>query len=208
VKPVELLVATKNVKKLSEIRELLRGLPVKLTSLADYPLAPRVIENGSTFAENAKKKALKIAAFSGKPTIGEDSGLCVDALDGAPGVRSARFSGSGKDDEANNRKLLRLLKDVRPSGRGAGYVCAVAIVDKDGLLAVVEGACRGRIALRPAGKSGFGYDPLFLIPRYAKTFAELGEKVKHTMSHRYRALKKAAPVLRRYIEKQSIADRP
>ncbi|MFA5320810.1 MAG: RdgB/HAM1 family non-canonical purine NTP pyrophosphatase [Candidatus Omnitrophota bacterium] len=202
MKPVELLVATKNAKKLSEIGELLRGLPVKLTSLADYPLAPRIIENGATFAENAKKKALKIAAFSEKLTVGEDSGLCVDALDDAPGVRSARFSGSGKDDEANNRKLLRLLKDVKPSGRGAGYVCAVAIADKDGLLAVVEGTCRGRIALQPAGKSGFGYDPLFLIPRYAKTFAELGEKVKHTMSHRYRALKKAAPVLRRCIERR------
>lgn len=204
MKRVELLVATKNAKKLSEIRELLRGLPVKLTSLSDYPRAPRIVENGRTFAENAKKKALKTAAFSGKLTVGEDSGLCVDALDGAPGVRSARFSGSGKDDEANNRKLLRLLKEVKPSGRGAGYVCAVAIADKNGLLAVVEGTCRGRIALEPAGKSGFGYDPLFLIPCYSKTFAELGEKVKHTMSHRYRALKKVAPVLRRYIRKQSV----
>lgn len=202
---VEVLVATKNDRKLSEIKELLKGLPVKLTSLADYPRAPRIIENGATFADNAGKKALKIAAFSGKLTVGEDSGLCVDALRGAPGVRSARFSGSGKDDEANNRRLLRLLKDVKPSRRGAGYVCAVAIADKNGILAIVEGTCRGRIALRPAGSSGFGYDPLFLIPRYAKTFAQLGEKVKHTMSHRYRALKKAAPVLKRYIKKQSEA---
>lgn len=205
MKRVEVLVATKNDRKLSEIKELLKGLPVKLTSLADYPRAPRIIENGATFADNAGKKALKIAAFSGKLTVGEDSGLCVDALRGAPGVRSARFSGSGKDDEANNRRLLRLLKDVKPSRRGAGYVCAVAIADKDGILAIVEGTCRGRIALRPAGSSGFGYDPLFLIPRYAKTFAQLGEKVKHTMSHRYRALKKAAPVLKRYIKKQSEA---
>ena len=205
MKRVEVLVATKNDRKLSEITELLKGLPVKLTSLADYPRAPRIIENGATFADNAGKKALKIAAFSGKLTVGEDSGLCVDALDGAPGVRSARFSGSGKDDEANNRRLLRLLKDVKPSRRGAGYVCAVAIADKDGILAIVEGTCRGRIALRPAGSSGFGYDPLFLIPRYAKTFAQLGEKVKHTMSHRYRALKKAAPVLKRYIKKQTEA---
>lgn len=205
MKRVEVLVATKNDRKLSEIKELLKGLPVKLTSLADYPRAPRIIENGATFADNAGKKALKIAAFSGKLTVGEDSGLCVDALRGAPGVRSARFSGSGKDDEANNRRLLRLLKDVKPSRRGAGYVCAVAIADKDGILAIVEGTCRGRIALRPAGSSGFGYDPLFLIPRYAKTFAQLGEKVKHTMSHRYRALKKAAPVLKRYIKKQTEA---
>lgn len=205
MKRVEVLVATKNDRKLSEIKELLKGLPVKLTSLADYPRAPRIIENGATFADNAGKKALKIAAFSGKLTVGEDSGLCVDALRGAPGVRSARFSGSGKDDEANNRRLLRLLKDVKPSRRGAGYVCAVAIADKDGILAIVEGTCRGRIALQPAGSSGFGYDPLFLIPRYAKTFAQLGEKVKHTMSHRYRALKKAAPVLKRYIKKQSEA---
>ena len=207
MKRVEVLVATKNDRKLSEIKELLKGLPVKLTSLADYPRAPRIIENGDTFADNAGKKALKIAAFSGKLTVGEDSGLCVDALDGAPGVRSARFSGSGKDDEANNRRLLRLLKDVKSSDRGAGYVCAVAIADKNGILAIVEGTCRGRIALRPAGSSGFGYDPLFLIPRYAKTFAQLGEKVKHTMSHRYRALKKAAPVLKRYIKKQTEARR-
>lgn len=205
MKRVEVLVATKNAGKLSEIKELLKGLPVKLTSLADYPRAPRIIENGATFADNAGKKALKIAAFSGKLTVGEDSGLCVDALRGAPGVRSARFSGSGKDDEANNRRLLRLLKDVKPSRRGAGYVCAVAIADKDGILAIVEGTCRGRIASQPAGSSGFGYDPLFLIPRYAKTFAQLGEKVKHTMSHRYRALKKAAPVLKRYIKKQTEA---
>lgn len=205
MKQVEVLVATKNAGKLSEIKELLKGLPVKLTSLADYPLAPRIIENGDTFVDNAGKKAFKIAAFSGKLTVGEDSGLCVDALDGAPGVRSARFSGRGKDDEANNRRLLRLLKDVKPSDRGAGYVCAVAIADKNGILAIVEGTCRGRIALRPAGSSGFGYDPLFLIPRYAKTFAQLGEKVKHTMSHRYRALKKAVPVLKRYIKKQTEA---
>lgn len=197
----ELVVATGNRKKLREIKDILRGLPLKITSLADYPDPPRIIEDGKDFTENAVKKAVKIARFTGKLTLGEDSGLCVDALGGAPGIYSSRFSGRNKSDLQNNLKLLRLLKDVPPEKRGAHYVCAAALADKEGLVGVAGGTCSGRIGFEPKGSSGFGYDPLFVIARRKKTFAELGERVKHKMSHRFRALKKAGKILQKYIEK-------
>ena len=188
---MELVVATKNKKKLQELKDLLQGFDVTITSLEHYPRAPRIIENGKTFKENAVKKALTIARYTKKISIGEDSGLCVDYLDGKPGIYSARFAGSAKSDEKNNTKLLRLLSGVPVDKRKAGYVCAVAVADATGLLGVVEGACRGYIGFEPRGTSGFGYDPLFVCPQYKKTFAELGEAVKHTLSHRFRALVKA-----------------
>jgi XTP/dITP diphosphohydrolase len=198
---LEIIVATKNKKKLREIKEIWRGLGLKIASLADYPDSPRIIENGKTFQENAAKKALKIARFTGKLTLGEDSGLCVDALDGKPGVYSARFSGKDKDDAKNNLKLLKLLSGRPLKERKAYYACAVALADKDGLIAAVEGRCRGYIGCVLRGHSGFGYDPLFVIPRYEKTFAELGTAVKHKMSHRYRALEKTRKTLQKYIER-------
>lgn len=197
----QLVVATRNKKKLREIKDILRGVKVKLLSLDDYKNAPFVRENGKTFRENAVKKALKLARFTGKLCLGEDSGLCVGALDGAPGIYSARFSGRDKSDLKNNLKLLRLLKDLPLSKRKAHYVCAVALADKNGLLDTVEGKCSGLIGLEPAGNAGFGYDPLFYIPKYKKTFAQLGEKVKHKMSHRYHALKKARKIIEKYIER-------
>ena len=197
---MDLVIATKNKKKLREIRELLRIPGLRFLSLADYPRAPRIIENGKTFSENAAKKAIKIARYSGKLTLGEDSGLCVDALGGAPGIYSSRFSGRNKSDKQNNLKLLRLLKGQPRRRRKARYVCAVALADKGGLLAAAEGACPGVIAGAPKGSRGFGYDPLFLIPARKKTFAQLGEKIKHRMSHRYHALRKISRILEKYIE--------
>jgi XTP/dITP diphosphohydrolase len=192
----KLIVATKNKKKLEEIKEILGDLQFEITSLADYPDAPDIIEDGATFADNAAKKALTIAAFTGQLTMGEDSGLCVDALDGDPGVFSARFAGKAKNDEANNRKLLRLLAAKKASkDRKARYVCAVAVAGPEGLIGTVEGACSGYIGFEPRGDFGFGYDPLFVIPRYKKTFAQLGALIKHSMSHRFRALKKARVLL-------------
>jgi len=141
-------------------------------------------------AINAAKKAVRIAKFTGKLTLGEDSGLEVKALNGAPGIYSSRFSGWPKDDQRNNRKLLRKLKGLNLSKRGAAYKSAVALADTKGLIKVVEGACFGIIGYAPEGIHGFGYDSLFIIPKYKKTFAQLGEKIKHTMSHRFRALKK------------------
>ncbi|MCX5698991.1 MAG: RdgB/HAM1 family non-canonical purine NTP pyrophosphatase [Candidatus Omnitrophica bacterium] len=197
-----LVVATKNKKKLSEIKAILKGLDLKLLSLDAYKNVPPVVENGQTFQENAIKKAVKLARFTGQFCLGEDSGLCVDVLNGAPGIYSARFSGSNKSDIKNNLKLLRLLKDAPVAERKARYVCAVALADKQGLLGVVEGECSGLIALESKGSAGFGYDPLFYIPKYKKTFAQLGEKIKHKMSHRYYALKKAKRIIEKYIEKQ------
>ena len=206
----QLLVATKNKKKLSEIKDILKGINLKLLSLDAYKNVPQVVENGKTFQENAIKKAAKLASFTGQLCLGEDSGLCVDALGGAPGIYSARFSGrpacrSGRDksDIENNLKLLRLLKDLPLVERNAHYVCAVALADKRGLVGVVEGDCSGLIAFDPKGSAGFGYDPLFYIPKYKKTFAQLGEKIKHRMSHRYHALKKAKRIIEKYIEKQN-----
>lgn len=199
---MELVVATKNKKKLQEIKDILKGLKVQVSSIADYSKAPRIIENGLTFKANAAKKALKLARFSGKLTLGEDSGLCVDAMGGKPGIYSSRFSGKDKSDDKNNAKVLRLLKGLPLSKRKAHYVAAVALADKDGLLKVVEGKCHGRIGFELRGRRGFGYDPLFEIPKYKKTFAELGEEIKHKMSHRYHALKKARVFIEKYIEQR------
>ena len=196
----ELVVATKNKKKLSEIKEILRHLDLRITSLADYGRPPRIIENGRTFKENALKKALKVARFTGKLTLGEDSGLCVYALKGKPGIYSSRFSGKNKSDLKNNLKLLKLLEGLPPAKRKAYYSCAVAVADKNGLVGAAEGRCSGFIGFELKGTAGFGYDPLFVIPRYKKTFAQLGERIKHKMSHRFRALEKIKKILQKYIE--------
>jgi XTP/dITP diphosphohydrolase len=198
---MELIVATKNKKKLKEIKTILKSLGLRISSLADYGALPKIIENGKTFKDNAVKKAVKIAKATGKLTMGEDSGLCVDSLSGAPGVYSARFSGKNKSDAQNNLKLLKLLQEIPLNKRKARYCCAVALADEDGLIEVVEGKCNGLIGFELKGRSGFGYDPLFVIPKYKKTFAELGEKIKHTMSHRYHALRKAKIIIKKHIEK-------
>ena len=197
---MELVVATKNKKKLAEIKEILKGMDLKISSLADYSKTPRVIENGKTFKDNAIKKAIKIAAFSKKLTLGEDSGLCVDALGGKPGIYSSRFAGRHKNDLKNNLKLLKLLEGLPLKKRKAHYICAVALADKDGLVGVTEGECSGLIGFKLKGRFGFGYDPLFIIPKYRRTFAQLGPRIKHKMSHRYRALSKAERILQKYIE--------
>ena len=197
----ELVIATKNKNKLQEIKHILKGLNLKITSLADYAMTPRIIENGATFKENAIKKALKIARFSGELTLGEDSGLCVAALGGSPGVYSSRFSGKDKSDLKNNLKLLRLLKGVPYQKRRAHYVCAAALADRKGLVGAREAKCKGIIGFETKGRYGFGYDPLFIIAKYRKTFAQLGPKIKHKMSHRYYALKKVKIIIQKYIEK-------
>lgn len=200
---MELVVATKNKKKLKEIKEILKIRDLRIISLSGFERPPRIIENGKTFRENAAKKALKIARFSGKLTLGEDSGLCVCALGGLPGVRSSRFSGKNKSDAQNNLKLLKLMKNLCGAKRKAYYVCSVALADKQGLIGTAEGRCYGEIAFKEAGNFGFGYDPLFKIPKFNKTFGQLGERIKHRMSHRYFALKKAKVIIQKYIEKHN-----
>lgn len=196
----ELVVATKNKKKLAEIKEILKVRNLKITSLADYAKIPRVVENGRTFKENAIKKAIKIARFTKKLTLGEDSGICVDALSGKPGVYSSRFAGKDKDDLKNNLKLLKLLAGLPLKRRKAHYVCAVALADKKGLVGVVEGKCSGLIGFALKGNFGFGYDPVFIVPKYKKTFAQLDPTIKHRMSHRFRALCKVKKIILDYFK--------
>jgi XTP/dITP diphosphohydrolase len=200
---MELVVATKNRKKLKEIKEIFKDLDFNITSLADYPSAPRIIENGKTFKENAIKKAAKIARYTKKLTLGEDSGLEVDALDGQPGIRSSRFSGKDKSDLKNNLKLLKLLGDLPLNKRKARYCCSVALADKNGLIGVAEGVCSGGIGFKMQGSFGFGYDPLFIVPGYKKTFAQLGAHIKHKMSHRFHALNRAKSILAIYLERNA-----
>lgn len=196
---IELIVATKNKGKLREIKELLHDFPVEVTSLADYPNAPRIEEDGKTFAQNALKKAATVALYTGKLVLGEDSGIEVKALGNKPGIYSARFSGTNATDRKNNLKLLRSLRGISSTRRQARYRCAAALVDRRGIVDIVEGSCGGVIAARPRGTNGFGYDPLFLVRRYAKTFGELDPDVKARISHRARALRKVKKVLKKYL---------
>jgi XTP/dITP diphosphohydrolase len=198
--PLELLIATRNKKKLGEIREILSGLDLKITSLLDYEGIPRIVEDGRTFVQNAVKKAATIALFSGKLVLGEDSGLEVLLLANRPGVYSARYCGTGATDKKNNLKLLRELKGVPLKKRMARYRCAVALADAKHLIGVVSRSCKGLIGFRPRGTFGFGYDPLFIIEKYGKTFAQLGPQVKHKMSHRYKALKKVRQLIESYLK--------
>ncbi|OGX39325.1 MAG: non-canonical purine NTP pyrophosphatase, RdgB/HAM1 family [Omnitrophica WOR_2 bacterium RIFCSPHIGHO2_02_FULL_50_17] len=194
----ELIVATTNPGKLREIRELLQDFDIKVTSLADYPDAPKVEEDGKNFAQNALKKAATIAFYTKKLTLGEDSGLEVKALRNKPGIYSARFAGNGATDKKNNAKLLRELRGVPSKKRRARYRCFAALVDGQRVIDVVSGSCAGVIALKGKGKNGFGYDPLFFIPRYNKTFGELDPAVKAKISHRAKAFAKVKKILRKH----------
>lgn len=203
----ELLVATRNKKKLAEIKDLLKDLPLKITSLDDYPDLPQIEEDGDSFSANALKKAATIALYTKQLTMGEDSGLEVKVLGNAPGIYSARFSGEGASDEKNNRKLLKMLERVPLKKRQARYRCCVALVDEKGIVDVVSGSCSGLIDLKKKGTNGFGYDPLFLIPRLGKTFGELPPEVKAKLSHRSRALAKFRKIIKKYYGGPSLAVR-
>ncbi len=196
---IELIIATTNQGKLREIKDLWKDFDIQVTSLADYPDAPKVEEDGKNFAQNALKKAAAIAFYTKKLTLGEDSGIEVKALGNRPGIYSARFAGNGATDKKNNAKLLRELRGVPLKKRQARYRCFAALVDGRRVIDVVSGSCSGVIALKGKGRNGFGYDPLFLIPRYNKTFGELDPAVKAQISHRARALRKVKNVLKKYL---------
>lgn len=198
-----LLVATTNLKKLKELQDLLAGLPVHCLSLKDFPDVTYVEETGDTFEANAKLKALGYAEQTGVLTLGEDSGLCCDALQGAPGVFSARFSGTLKDDDANNHKLLQMLEAVPESKRTAYYESAIALAEPGHLIGVVAGRVHGLITSDLQGREGFGYDPLFYYPPFGKTFGEVPVELKHQVSHRSRALTKLRSLLKKYLSKAS-----
>ena len=195
----DLVIATKNEKKLRELKRYLKSIKAHTIFLKDMSRAPEIREDSNTFKGNAIKKAVIISKFTKGVVLADDSGLCVDALGGQPGVKSARFAGRDKKDRDNNAKLLKMMKRVPAGERTARFICAVAVADNGRIVKVVEERCSGRIADSVRGRQGFGYDPLFLIPKYKKTFGELGLKVKDRMSHRSKALKKARQFLKRYL---------
>lgn len=197
-----LVVATKNDKKLHELKRYLKTVKADIVSLKEFRDIPRIVENKDTFIGNAAKKALIISRFVKGLAIADDSGLCVEALGDLPGVKSARFAGSAKNDKANSRKVLELLEGESLSRRKARFVCAVAIADNGRILKIIEEDCKGLIAFEAKGRHGFGYDPIFLIPKYKKTFGQLGLKTKDRMSHRSKALKKARAFLRSLLRSQ------
>jgi XTP/dITP diphosphohydrolase len=199
--PPVLILGTRNAKKRQEIVEILGDLPLELRDLTAYPDAPEVVEDGATFEENARKKARELAQALGQWVLGEDSGLVVPALKGRPGVLSARYAGKQGDDAANNARLLAELAPLPDEQRAAYYVCTAALADPQGeVRAVTEGRCHGVIVRDYRGTGGFGYDPLFLIPEYHRTFGELSPRVKHALSHRARALAHLRPALWRLLQ--------
>lgn len=185
-----MIVATRNRGKVREIRRALKRLGLRVYSLGDFPDVPEIEEGGKSFAENALKKARFCSKYSGKLTLADDSGLEVDSLKGWPGIYSARYAGEKATSQENNQKLLKEMEGIPLSGRGARFRCVIAIVSPDGREAIAEGSCRGRIGFKEKGRKGFGYDPLFILPKYGKTMAELSLEEKNRISHRGKALKK------------------
>ena len=197
---VRLVLATLNPHKVTELSRILDGdggpgAGVSLTSLAEFPGAPDVAETGATFADNALLKARAIAAFTGLPAVADDSGICADALNGMPGVLSARWSGRHGDDQANLDLLLAQLADIPDERRGAEFRCAAALVQPGGAEQVTEGVLRGRLIRARRGTGGFGYDPIFVPDGGTRTTAELTPAEKDAISHRGRAFRALAPAI-------------
>ena len=208
---MKLVLASKNQKKLKEMNEILSQLGIEVCSEADAGVDVEVEETGTTFAENAKIKAEAFCKATGLPTVADDSGLCVDALNGAPGVYSARYAGEHGNDAANNEKLMAEMQNVPVGQRAAKFVSAVCLILPDGRELVVTGECPGSVALTPAGDNGFGYDPLFIpdavglpgggtVPNTAhRTYAELADAEKDAISHRGRAMEKLEAELAAFL---------
>ncbi len=196
-----LVLGTHNRKKGREMAELLAPHGIELRTLADYPAAIEVVEDGDTFAANARLKATQQAVHLGEWVLAEDSGLSVDALKGSPGIYSARYAGEQADDEQNNAKLLAELSETPLARRTAHYTCHMTLCDPQGnIRAEAERTCHGVIRTAPAGTGGFGYDPLFEIRELHRTFGELGPAVKRVLSHRARATYTILPQLLRELK--------
>lgn len=196
----ELLIATRNPGKIRELESLLGALPLRLRSLTEFPSIPEVDETGATFTENAVLKAVSYARQSALWTLADDSGLEVDALNGAPGVFSARYAGPEASDAQRVTLLLDELSRTNGQQRRARFVCVIAIADTDGQLAhVAQGSCDGHLAEAPRGTGGFGYDPIFIPDGYRQTFGELSVEIKQSISHRARALQAAGAFLRQRL---------
>ena len=191
---MKLIIASNNAHKLEEIRAILGDSFEEILSLREAGIDHETVEDGQTFLENAEKKAREIMEISGCCALADDSGLCVDALDGAPGIYSARFSGVHGDDKANNRVLLQKMQGV--VDRSAHFTCAMVLVRPDGSAVRAEGYFYGQIAFEEAGENGFGYDPLFYLPERGCTSAQLSPAEKNAISHRAQALRKLLALLR------------
>ena len=200
---IELLIATTNRGKFAEVESSLKHLPLKIIQLQSLKNFPAVVEDGATYEQNALKKARTLAEYSGYLTLADDSGLEVDALNGSPGIYSARYSGAEGNDQKNNDKLLAVLKHVPDEKRTARFVCVLALCgpNSSGVKRwTVRESCEGRIAFAPKGNSGFGYDPIFFYPPWGITFGEINRETKARVSHRGKALKKFAQVLPSIID--------
>lgn len=194
---IRVVFATGNAHKVGEVQRILDAVDagIEVLSLAGWPDAPNPVEDGETFAANALIKARAIAAHTGLPTIADDSGICVDALNGMPGIFSARWSGAHGQDVANLQLLLGQMHEVPDARRGAHFLCAAALVTPDGVERVVEGTVEGSLTREPAGAGGFGYDPIFRPHGYDITTAELDAEHKNAISHRGAAFRALAPII-------------
>lgn len=197
----ELLIATRNPGKIRELESLLVNLPLRLRSLSEFPMIPDVDETGATFTENATLKATSYARQTRLWALADDSGLEVDALNGAPGVFSARYGGADATDAERVKLLLDELSKTNDTQRRARFVCVIVIADPDGQVAsVAQGLCEGQLDYAPRGTGGFGYDPIFIPDGYGQTFGELPDVVKQSISHRARALEAASSFLRQRLK--------
>ena len=190
---MKLIIASNNAHKLTEMKAILSPFFDDVQSMREAGIEHETVEDGTTFMENAVKKARELAEISGHAAIADDSGICVDALDGAPGIYSARFSGVHGDDKANNRLLLQKLQGVE--NRAAHYTCAIALCWPDGKMLTAEDYFYGEIGQEEKGTNGFGYDPLFFLPEYGCTSAQLSPEEKNRISHRGKALRKLVGLL-------------
>jgi XTP/dITP diphosphohydrolase len=197
--PDKILVATRNAGKIREISEILQSVSIELLSLNSFPELPEVLEDGETFEENALKKARLMALATGITALADDSGLCVDALNGRPGVLSARYAGEGASDEEKCARILEEMKDVADVSRTARFICVLALVDPIGGEELFKGVCEGKIIREMKGARGFGYDPIFYYPGSGRTFAEMDSEAKNRVSHRGLALRE----FRNYLIKLS-----
>ncbi len=179
---------------------------LRIQSLSDFPDVPDVEENGRSFVENALKKARFYSKYFGKTTLADDSGLEVNILKGLPGIYSARYAGEKKSTLENNQKLLKEMEGVPISKRGARFKCVIAVFSPDGREILAEGTCKGRIGFKEKGRRGFGYDPLFVLPNYGKTMAELPLKEKNRISHRGKALRKIRKRLESVLRSEQLSD--
>lgn len=196
---MEIVIATRNPGKMKEIVSILNSSQIKFLSLSDFPQIPEIVEDGTTFTENAQKKASIISRLTGHLAIADDSGLCVEALQGKPGIFSSRFAGENADDAERCRQLLSQMQDVPLAKRKATFVCAIALANPQGKMQVVEGRCHGLISFFPRGIHGFGFDPIFFLPKLGKTMAELTLEEKNKISHRARALRKIKKILPTFL---------